>query len=743
MNAQPTQPRFVSLRWRLLLPIFIALLVAAMGGAYVLATNMNGGLQVSQTNMLLGSSRAIMERLAGLYDRHLTEAQRAAFTVGVPEAIAAGKVSTLQPTLESLASLADLDSIIVTDAKGIEVVGLLRVDARGQYAVNTGTDLSREAVTRTVLDNGIVGATALFRAPEGYMLYTAVPVRQKDQIVGTVLVGTRLERILADLRDSTVQNLALYDRDAALIQTTFSADTSALASLALPANTFHEALMTSNRTTVQGVVIDGHVYQGAYLPFSFGPNTLGILAAVAPNNIPFADGIGRQLTALVMASVAALVVIAAFVTVNMLVLGRVSAITTVAKSLAAGQSGVRTAMKPTDEIGALGQALDRYADYAQERQDVLRLTLRRQRRETEHLLAVLESLPDGIVVQDMDGQVMMMNDRARSLLGSQIIFHEMGLQELTAAVTDTLGPALAPGLYAMGDPQRVELEGKMLSAQAAAVLNIAQQRVGTVIVLRDITEEVRRERARDELLRRIENDVQYPLAESARVRISQPPLTAFARELTHHAVALQKLVVEMRELSAPDTAGVRDGQRPLYLETLVWTVANEWRQVATAANLTLEVMIARKGLYILGDERRLRWAIGNIMDNAVKYTPPGGRVTLEIQGESTGRANLRVRDSGAGITPEELPHVFTRFYRGHPVTSAGRAVVVPGTGQGLSIAKQIIEAHGGAIYIKSKPGVGTAVYFALPLTAAVGLELPMLQMDMEGETVPLRQDELS
>jgi signal transduction histidine kinase len=76
-----------------------------------------------------------------------------------------------------------------------------------------------------------------------------------------------------------------------------------------------------------------------------------------------------------------------------------------------------------------------------------------------------------------------------------------------------------------------------------------------------------------------------------------------------------------------------------------------------------------------------------------------------------------VRDSGVGIKREELSHVFTRFYRGTPITEDGRPLKVPGMGQGLALAKQIIEAHSGEIAVKSKPGAGTAVYVTLPLAS--------------------------
>lgn len=455
------------------------------------------------------------------------------------------------------------------------------------------------------------------------------------------------------------------------------------------------------------------------------PDDSAIVLLLPADALPSPD-VWRQINALTAALVAAVLIAAVVALVQSRVIKRADAVRAAAEALANGTPTARTNMQPQDEIGAIGQALDRYADYVQQRQDSLRVSLRRQRREIAHLTAVLEMLPDGVIVQDSDGRVVFTNERAKELLGSKRL-EGGGVEELTSVVTDTLGPALAPGLYALGNPQRVEVNGRMLSAQVAAVTSFSNQRVGKVALLRDITDDVRRERAREALLKRMSDEVQRPLADSSQTRAVAEPaaLAGFAREISRHAVALQKLIVEMRELSADiDTRALKRVQRPIQLETLVWALANEWRQVAQAANLKLQVQIERSGLYILGDERRLRWAIGNLLDNAIKYTPPGGAVSLEIKGEEGSMARLRIRDNGVGIAPEELPHVFDRFYRGSPVTSLGRAIRVPGTGQGLAVAKDIIESHGGQIMLKSDPAKGTAVYFTLPLTAPESLSMP-------------------
>lgn len=452
----------------------------------------------------------------------------------------------------------------------------------------------------------------------------------------------------------------------------------------------------------------------------------------------------QQLTNLVFASLAAFVVILTFIFVNW-TLQRINAITRVAQALINGNLNARTGMKPTSEIGRLGHALDLYAEHVQERQDLLRAELRRHRREINQLTAVLETLPEGVIVQDNQGSVVFTNDHAKKLLGTQSFAQEGEFKSLTEVVTAALGPAIAPGIYALGDPRRVERDGKMLNAQAAALLSATNERVGTVIVLRDITDDVRRERARDVLISRLSQEVEQPLSDKARLLANPAVATTdamnrFAREMSRHAIALQKLVVEMRELTADlETRPFTRLQRPLPLDTLVWAVANEWRQVAQAENLRLEVQIERQGLYVLGDERRLRWAIGNLVDNAVKYTLPGGTISLEIKGEDDGMARLRIRDNGVGIFAEEQANVFTRFYRGTPTAPDGRVIHVPGTGQGLAVARQIIEAHGGRIHIKSAPSVGTAVYFTLPVTSPVSIELPYITgHDMEGETVRLQ-----
>ncbi|MEM6283417.1 MAG: hypothetical protein AAF787_14590, partial [Chloroflexota bacterium] len=117
-HSDPARKRvfFISWRWRLVIPLAIVLTLMAMAGAYAVALRFGGGLSTSQDNILLEAVRGVNTRTSNLYQRQLQEAQRIAFTVGVPEAVARREVDVLQDTLEATARVANLDSVILTDA---------------------------------------------------------------------------------------------------------------------------------------------------------------------------------------------------------------------------------------------------------------------------------------------------------------------------------------------------------------------------------------------------------------------------------------------------------------------------------------------------------------------------------------------------------------------------------------------------------------------------------------------------
>jgi two-component system sensor histidine kinase BaeS len=115
---------------------------------------------------------------------------------------------------------------------------------------------------------------------------------------------------------------------------------------------------------------------------------------------------------------------------------------------------------------------------------------------------------------------------------------------------------------------------------------------------------------------------------------------------------------------------------------------------------------------VLGDADRLAQALRNLISNAIRHTPAGGQVTMRVE-RSGERVTIQVADTGSGIAPEDLPHVFDRFYRGDKSRSRRGG----GAGLGLAITRQLVTAHGGQIEVASAPGLGTSFVIALPAAA--------------------------
>jgi heavy metal sensor kinase len=172
---------------------------------------------------------------------------------------------------------------------------------------------------------------------------------------------------------------------------------------------------------------------------------------------------------------------------------------------------------------------------------------------------------------------------------------------------------------------------------------------------------------------------------------------------------LTYLIEQLLALAREDAGAGATVLQALDLSSLVQQVVEDMRPLAEARGLALEVAVD-SSLTLCGNELRLRQVCYNLLDNSIKYTPSGGKVTLRAE-RNDQAAIITIQDTGIGIPPEHLPFVFDRFYR----VDKARSRAEGGTGLGLSIAQSIIAAHGGRIELASTPGQGTTCTVALPL----------------------------
>jgi two-component system, OmpR family, heavy metal sensor histidine kinase CusS len=191
---------------------------------------------------------------------------------------------------------------------------------------------------------------------------------------------------------------------------------------------------------------------------------------------------------------------------------------------------------------------------------------------------------------------------------------------------------------------------------------------------------------------------------------------------------LTRLTEQLLALAREDAGASPPAHEPLDLAALVEGVAETMRPLAEAKGLRLDVR-GGDSLRMHGDSARLRQVFYNLLDNAIKYTPEGGRVEVCL-GRRGEEAVITVRDTGAGIAPEHLPHVFDRFYR----VDKARTRAEGGTGLGLSIAKSIVTAHEGRIELASAPGHGTTCTVSLP--AGPWPRRPAKGEDLQDGSVP-------
>jgi signal transduction histidine kinase len=173
---------------------------------------------------------------------------------------------------------------------------------------------------------------------------------------------------------------------------------------------------------------------------------------------------------------------------------------------------------------------------------------------------------------------------------------------------------------------------------------------------------------------------------------------------------LTKLADDLLLLARSETGELMLERQVVKLDMVCLDMVEHVRPLAQERGLTLQFSTGDEPLMVLGDARRLKQLILNLLDNAIKYSPPGGQIQVQVARQDSFAA-VDVADSGYGIPAEDLPHIFDRFYRRRQKLDDQAA----GFGLGLAICKWIVEAHGGTITVESEPDQGTRFRFQIPV----------------------------
>jgi signal transduction histidine kinase len=328
----------------------------------------------------------------------------------------------------------------------------------------------------------------------------------------------------------------------------------------------------------------------------------------------------------------------------------------------------------------------------------------REREETETLI---ETMADGVLAADARGTIVTLNRAARRLLGYGPgdpfpalagLFHEKAARDLVAAV------------LAGDEAQARELEraGRTLLVTGRALPN-----GGALLVIRDVTELRRIDAVRRDFVANVSHELKTPLTSIAgyaeTLATEASPATqaeGFARTILSNARRMQRLVDDLLDLARIESG--RWQPHPVRVDVAA-LAADAWAAFADRARERRIELTTAAGAGVTADADALRAILTNLFDNALRYTPPGGRITVTVE-HAPGGVIVSVADTGSGVGPEHLPRIFERFYRADP----GRSREEGGTGLGLSIVKHLVEAHGGHVEARSPLGKGTSIRMFFP-----------------------------
>lgn len=374
-----------------------------------------------------------------------------------------------------------------------------------------------------------------------------------------------------------------------------------------------------------------------------------------------------------------------------------TAITTAARAIAAG-SPPRFPRSGVPDIDALVQALrqmhrqlgDRFQD------------LRREQAETA---ALVEAMIEGVIAADGRGRIVTANPAARRLLGYGPTDPLPDLAELfrVKAAREVVDAVLAGNAV---EDRPIEMDGHAFLLNARPL-----PAGGAVLVIHDLTEIRRLEAVRRDFVANVSHELKTPLTSIsgyAETLLSDPPDPETTRRFTstilNNARRMQRLVDDLLDLSRIESGR---WQPEATAVDVAAAVRESWTTLAGRAEsqeILFDLEIEPEAGVVHADPDALRQVLTNLLDNSLRYTPRGGRITCRARREGAGVA-LAVRDTGLGISREHLPRIFERFYR----ADASRSREEGGTGLGLAIVKHLVEAHGGRAYAESERGVGTSV----------------------------------
>jgi two-component system phosphate regulon sensor histidine kinase PhoR len=329
---------------------------------------------------------------------------------------------------------------------------------------------------------------------------------------------------------------------------------------------------------------------------------------------------------------------------------------------------------------------------------------------------IFSAMQDALLVVDSNRQVILTNQTFRKLFALPEIL--MGTPLLEVVRDATVDQVIADAVSGGAVRSELELDGLQIQLDAVATRNDAGEITGALVLFHDVTELKKMDQIRRDFVANVSHELRTPLSilrgyietllDSPET--SREELSRILGVMERHSKRLDLLAQDLLTLAQLESANPNLQLGNLDLSSFFGEVIRDWEKKLANKQLNVIVDVPRNAPAIRADRQRLQEALYNLLDNAVKYSREHGEIRLAAQRRDQ-EIVLSVNDNGIGISKEDLPRIFERFYRADKARSTES---IRGTGLGLAIVKHVAQLHGGRIEAESEIGKGTTIRVVLP-----------------------------
>ena len=442
------------------------------------------------------------------------------------------------------------------------------------------------------------------------------------------------------------------------------------------------------------------------VPISYQDEILGVARVSLP--LTAMESLVHQVSVSIITAtvVAALMVILAAWVIARTTTRPIRRLTAASQRIASGELGEKITIEAKDEVGELTHAFNEMSAKIKELVEMIS-------EDRTRLATILDNMTDAVIMINGDGNISLTNRAAEKLFNVT----DAGNTPIIEVAHDHEVDELLKLCLQTAKMQAVQYESS-ISKRYLQAIAIPIAHTGALLLFQDLTELRNLQTMRRELIGNISHELRTPLAGiKAMVEtlgggaIDDKEATRdFLTRIDSEVARLTQLVAELTELSRIETGKADLKKERLDLNQLVDEVIAQLNPQVERQKLSISREFSADLPSVPADKDRIRQVITNLVHNAVKFTPPGGMIKITTK-NIEGAVVVDIADTGIGISKEDLPHVFERFYKGDRARSG------EGTGMGLAIAKHVIEAHRGNIWVQSKEGKGSTFSFSLPFHA--------------------------